>query len=610
MATLQDYRQRLAQELGLVRRELLARPSRPVLWLLFVFVCFEFCGMLWDQPGYYGWENDGAAPRGFFGGIAENLIPGRGYRYPLFHYLLIGIVNLPVLIVAALVAAYQGQAISLVVVGVPTMTAIAVMTKLLHLALAMVGLLAAERIWRRLFGARTAVWALLFTVANLTVAYYSRVTNVDIVYLMWVTLAMERVLLIAEHGLRRHYSWFAVFAALGLATKDQAYAPFVLLLPIYLLWLPGAFASSGRSRQVHLLELMRALAWSLGTYVVASGALFNPTGFMARVAMLTGTNSQDWRQYPPGWRGMVDNAADLIRLQPEFFWPSAVVVVSWLGVVIAPWVVRRLASGSISPWHWIWGWFPLVAGLSSTLAFTLVVGRAEHRFLLVLGYWLSGYAGVCVAAALDRLRSPLVRHAATVAGGALVMLGVKQNLELLFTQWTDPRREVEAYLADLPPGTRVETYGLGVYLPRFDLGPGAKYSTTRVSARSWGKPPLIVGMNEVYSDFRDLEQRRPDVIVLPEGFASRFRGEAQPGRGDAMAVYRDAPGAHAFFKQLLNDNLPGYTRVAVGQNEPPGWYAGMGGRLLEVHGSTGRPVWVYTRTRPRLSEVTLNVPEW
>src|SRR5690606_20722280 len=67
VATLQDYRQRLAQELGVVRRELLARPSRPVLWLLFVFVCFEFCGMLWDQPGYYGWENDGAAPRGFFG---------------------------------------------------------------------------------------------------------------------------------------------------------------------------------------------------------------------------------------------------------------------------------------------------------------------------------------------------------------------------------------------------------------------------------------------------------------------------------------------------------------------------------------------------------------
>src|SRR6186713_2756775 len=56
-----------------------------VVRLLIAFWVFEAAGMLWDLPGAYGWENDGAAPRDFLAGLAENLTPGAAHRYPLLH---------------------------------------------------------------------------------------------------------------------------------------------------------------------------------------------------------------------------------------------------------------------------------------------------------------------------------------------------------------------------------------------------------------------------------------------------------------------------------------------------------------------------------------------
>ena len=70
---------------------LLAREDKQVTLLVGIFSALQVASALWDLPCMYGWENDGIAPRDLFGGLSANLTPGGAHRYPLFHYLLLGL---------------------------------------------------------------------------------------------------------------------------------------------------------------------------------------------------------------------------------------------------------------------------------------------------------------------------------------------------------------------------------------------------------------------------------------------------------------------------------------------------------------------------------------
>jgi hypothetical protein len=562
--------------------------------VLLAFSLFQLAAMLWDQPGFYGWENDGAAPRDFFGGIAQNLTPGAAHRYPLLHAVLIGVCNLPVLVLDLLVALVTGAPLGDVVTSVTSMTAIALVTKLLHVVMLAVALLAQAQIFRALFGERAARWGVLLSVANLSVAYYGRVTNVDVAYILWVALAVERLLAWVRAHDAACVAAAAGYAAAAVATKDQAYAS--LLGPMLLCL--GSIAGMRRTHTACAPSLGAQLGRALGggalAYVVLSGAIFNPTGFVHRLELLAGSNSQDWRQYAPTLHGVGENIVDLFFLQDDFWWPWPVVLAAWAGALSAPLLQRLTQPGARrDAARWSLCWLPLSAGLSATLAFTLLVGRAEHRFMLPLGFWLGGYAGVGVAALATRVP----RAGELAVGGLLFALGFAQSLELVVTEWCDSRRAVERFLSTLAPGSQVETYGLGVYLPRFALERDAPYRVTRVSHLDWSAPAPIAGITDVKADLAALEQRKPDVLVLPEGFASRFQAARGPGsERRAMAAFSAAPGASAFFERLMTDQTPGYRLLDVGELRLPRWYGALGGRALSVHGSTGRRVWVLGRT--------------
>jgi len=560
--------------------------------LVVLFAIFSWLASWWDQPSAYGWENDGVAPRDFFGGIAENLTPHKAHRYPLFHYLVIGVLSAPVLLVDVLVALISGRSVSEVVVSVPSMTAVAVLTKSLHVAMSCVSCLVLGRITERLFGRTAARWAVLFAVTNLSFGYYARATNSDGPYLMWVVLAIDRLLALTERARPRDYTLFGIFMAAGVATKDQAYATFVFVIPVYLLLLPLSGAAGVPSGRGHFASLARAGAAAIGSYAFFSGGLFNPTGFVARVRMLRGPNSQDWKQYEATLTGVQQNLLDLARLQEDFWWPLPVVILAWTGVVTAILRTGREAPGT-SPLsrYWYFRALPLVAGLSHTVAFTLVVARSEHRFVLPLGFWLCVYAGAALSL-LAASSNPFRRRATVALGTGALLLGAVQSGELLVTQLYDSRRDVEAFLARLPARTKVETYGLGVYLPRFHAA--ESYRVTRVSHPGSGRGAPIPGIQEVQTDLSAIESRRPDVLVIPESYASRFR--VAEGKGTrAMDAYRRGLGASQFFALALSDRLPHYRTLDVGQVRTPVWYRALGGRALRVHGSTGMPVLVLQR---------------
>ena len=558
------------------------------------FLALSLAAIAWDLPSSFSWENDGVAPRDIFAGIAENLHPGSAFRYPLLHPLLLGVLCLPVLLPAALRAPSLHLAdLQPAILATPVMTACALIGRVVAIAAAVVALAALGRITARAAGRRAGLWAEAFAAANFSFAYYGRATNLDGPALMWTALSVERLLRAGEGGDARELTAGAVFAALAVATKDQAYATFVFVLPLVSL----GFARGREARgSPWSLALARAGALAALVYAAASGALLNPTGFVTRLRTLGGPASGDYRSYTRDLAGVLANLRDLAGGSQRLWWPWPVVAVAWMGVALA--IARVMVSrDGPEPRHPAIGLLgPLAAGAGCLAAFTLLVGRAEHRFVLPLGFWLSAYAGVALAAASAQAAAHSPRYRAAVAGAGALLLAssVVAPIELCATQWTDGRRAVERWLEARTPGTTVETYGPLVYQPRFADAAARGMRITRVGpAPVAGRNPQA-GMDEQQGRIADVGSRSPDVVLLTEGFASTFLDEPRGGGHATPEVARreraDAATA-AVVHAAVAGALRGYRLCFVAEPHLPPPLT-----PRQIHLSVGQRIWVLARS--------------
>ena len=577
----------------------LIREDRTVAWIVVLFVLSQLVAIGWDLPGSYGWENDGIAPRDFFAGIAINLTPGQGHRYPMFHNLLIGVLSIPILLPAALSAeSWTLPALMEQILTVPTMTGVSLVAKLVGMLMACVALLVIARIARRTVSAEAGRWAAVWAATCLSFAYYGRVSNLDGPYLMWTALAIDRLLSAAESRKRRDYVLFGVLAGAAVATKDQAYAGLVLPGLIYVLLLPLRNDRPFGPRAAHYKNTMFATlagALSLGAL---GGGLFNPTGFVARLRELTGGASQDWMSYARTPEGLFRNIVDIVAGQETYYWPWLVVALCWVGVGMV--VARPGGEGIRSRTFRL---LPLSAGISSLLFFTLVVARCEHRFVLPMGFWLAYYGGVASAAVLARVagKGPVLLRGVQVALGLLVLWAAGHSFEVQLTQRGDARNEVHTFLASLPKGTLVETYGWLVHLPHFDVSASSPYRLQRVSRRPIETRNPLVGAEEIDEPYGNVYARRPDVLVVPESTAREFiprplrAGMAVAAVGERFQSDTDA---QAFFRAVLSDSLDGYEVVFIGEPKLPSWAKALGAQPVQVHASVGNRQWILRRSNP------------
>src|SRR5689334_21128730 len=92
----------------------------------------------------------------------------------------------------------------------------------------------------------------------------------------------------------------ALFAAASVGTKDQAYAMFLLSLPLFLL----AWFILDRWLRLHAGKIVRsllpAMAVALILLLLGDGAVTNWSGFAKRVAFLAGPASGDYAEYIKG----------------------------------------------------------------------------------------------------------------------------------------------------------------------------------------------------------------------------------------------------------------------------------------------------------------------
>jgi hypothetical protein len=568
-------------------RQLVAEASRsPLSWVLAALLVVRVVGIGWGLPASDGWDNDGVAPRDFLAGLVQTVTPGRFYTYPPVHLVLLAVVTAPVTLVALARAPSLAPAdVVTEILRVPYMTTIAYGARLVSLAMSLGIVWAVAKMAEELRGRRAGWCAAAFVGANVSFTYYAHTTNLDVPYLFWGCLALlALVRAVVRHEPRRLRSW-ALFAALAVGTKDQAYALFLLSVPAGLglwLWLdPWARASARRV----LREAGLAVGIVVGFLLVVDGALYNPGGFRARVQFLLGPASQAYAQYTNDWTGRGEVVRDLLR-HFDHYYPPAFAVLVLVGLVLLVRDERR------EPAKLVASLLPLLVMVSFTVAFNCIARRTEHRFALPQAVLAGVYGGVAVEAFVFRPRLPLARWLARLSIAAAFAVALFAVADVDANLLLDPRYDAEAWLrAHVGPGETIETYGLNVYMPRFPEGA----RVVRVGPEPEDHRNPMPGVEERLAPYGDAAARGPSFIVVSEGWVWRYLLDPDEGlpRGHQLPPTQretesDAASS-AYFRALVRSEYGTYRIVHAAEWRSHLWPP------LEIHASTSREIWIYAR---------------
>ncbi len=544
-------------------------------------------GFAWGLPAADGWDDDGVAPRDFLVGVLETYWPGHHYTYPPLHLLLLTLASAPVWVAALLRApALEPAAVIHAFLRVPTMTAMAVIARAVSVLLSLGLLWNVAEIGKLLRGsARAGAWVAALCGLNAVLTYYSQTTNLDLPYLFWSVLSLRWLVHAMVHRAPSSLRRALVFAALAVATKDQAYALFLLGVPLAL----GAWLVIDREARPLWPSLLRQLGVGLVVAVplllLIDGAVTNPTGWRERVHYLLGSASQDFAYYPPTWVGRLHAARDSLRSWGDFY-PWAFAAFAALGVVVACRESDRAKRAA--------GLVPLFAALSFTLAFDMSARRSEHRFALPQMLLLGIYAGLALDEAHVRLgrRRGWLRLALLATVAPCLAYALFKCVSVDVAMILDPRYDAERWMGEhVLPGDRLEIYGSNVQLPR--LPADARIERVDVTPVEGRNP--ILGVTEVAARFSEIEARRPRFIVVPELWVGRYLIEAQwvelSGKmlSPGQARLEGDLDSRGYFHALRDGRLR-YRLAHESRWDSRFW------PQVDIHASLTRPLWIFERT--------------
>ncbi|HUG54451.1 MAG TPA: glycosyltransferase family 39 protein [Vicinamibacteria bacterium] len=479
-------------------------------------------GLRWGLPSEYGWAPDEVLPHDVDAAVSQRFAKGWHSKYPPLHFALLAAAGVPARAAARVTGGDDAH------VRDARMTA----GRLLSLLMAAGTLLALQRCGRLLGDPLAGTLAAAVLGLSVPFVYYAKTANLDVPYLFWFALSLLSLLRALGRGQARDFAWFGLSAAAAVATKDQAYALYVLTVPVLVGHLHGRRRREGAPGGLFSDRRLAAMAVTgVGGYLLLAGVLINPSGWLAHLRLIAGPASGDFRMFESSLGGRL-----------ELLWQSARHLAFAIGT-------PALAAAGIGVvWVWRQGsargrWLAvLVPAASYLLFFLLVVLYVYDRFLLPVALVLALFAGAALAQAL-RSRSVVLRSAACLV---LASAGARAvAVDLLLAR--DSRYAVEAWLRrEVGPGPLIAAVGPLEYLPRLDglrwrrLGPSA--------ARLAQVRPDLVVINADYAQraeegtgersfYRDLETG-----ALGYAPAVRRRGEAQSWLLDTRPLRADGPG--------------------------------------------------------------------
>lgn len=534
-------------------RTLWMRCSRsPLFWILCAAAILRTAGIAWGLPAADGWDDDGIAPRNFLVGIIQTYSPGSHFTYPPLHMLLLGLLTAPGWIIAVSHApSLHQQDVIATITQMPYMTFFAVVARIVSAAFSLGTIFVVAKMAELVGGRRAGWFAAAACALNGAMTYYGQVTNLDGPMLFWASLSLWGWMrVVAEHE-PKHIRWAALAAAAAVATKDQAYAIFLVSLPLALIaW----FVFDQWPRQNAGRVLKAIMAWTaiaLAALLIVDGALINPHGFADRLAFLAGSASRDYAEYQGNWAGRGAVLRDIWASASRYY-PVLAILLAAIGIVLHVKSSRQDVSRAVA------GMLPLLAAVSFTLAFNLVALRTETRFVLPQSVFIAVYIGIAVDALVFASSAwlRLVSRVVCVVT-ACYALYLCAGIDAAFL--ADPRYDAESWMrSHIRRGERVEVYGLNAYLPRFPEGA----VVTRVGPKPLKVRNPLPGVSERLQSYGGIASRAPTYIVVP-GFWVRdylepARRSAPEGRAVPevrLAAYADRD-ARSHFGALFGGKLP------------------------------------------------------
>lgn len=549
----------------------------PLFWILLAAAALRLTGLFWGLPASDGWDDDGFAPRNFLTALALTWKPGSFFTYPPLHALFLALPALPVAGWALAHAPSLSQHDVIATITQPTiMTYFAVLGRAVNIVLSLGIIWSTGEMVRLVAGPRAGLCAAVAAALNMALTYYGQVSNLDVPYLFWACLSLLMVMRAMMEQAPRRFWWAALFAACAVATKDQAYALFLLALPAALvLWFAGDAWPRAHAKPV-LLALALAGAAALLGLLLADGALTNPAGFAKRLAFLAGPASQDYAEYtrnPIGWLALLGDMAGYYLRGPGIV--PTILAVAGVAIVLRMTGARRAAA-----------LVPLLAAVSFTLCFNFAALRTDDRFLLPQALLACVYIGIA-AERLAFTAKPLPRLLGRAALTAAALLALHYAVAVSAAMLLDPRYDAERWMAaNVRPGDTIETYGQNCFLPRFPAGA----QVTRIGQTDLRARNPLPGVSEVRMAFSG-RRPAPRYIVVSGNWVRRYlRPQRVPAPGHIyspiqQAEFRDHD-ARRFFAGLNGGQL-GYRLVHVAGAAHGFW------PVVHIHDSLNEPIGIF-----------------
>ena len=443
--------------------------------VLLLSTALNAAGITWGLPSMLGWAADELTPVRVLSGMRQGFARGWHDPYPAFHFYVLAAAYAPVLAidsrpladVASSETGWRRQS------GDGPHFALFVAGRLLSLLMAVGTLVAIHRAGVELFDRAAAAWAALLMALSLPFVYYAKIANVDLPFTFWFSVAFVGYLRILREHRPRDYRLYAAAAVLAVCVKDQAYGLFVLPTVHVVLALLRRERASGRSRLAALLDrrLVTAGLVAAAVFLLAQGIVFNPSGFLAHLGLLTGPMNRDLQMFdhgPAGYLAMLALTARLLAF--DLGLPAALAAVAGLALAWRRGERRALLAITL----------PCVSYFVFFLCVALV---AYDRYLMPLCACLSLAGGYFLSRAGDRPLVALRR----VAAAAVLFVGLARCLSVDLSLLRDSRYAAEAWMAANVPASAVVTVsGPLAHLPR-------------LHGHAWTQRPSLRGTRTEYA---------------------------------------------------------------------------------------------------------------
>lgn len=430
------------------------------------------------------WIPDELTPNDYLYAARARFAGGWFFLYPPFHFYLLSIVTSPFLLLT--------QAGWLDLGDYNTLAVVHVVGRAVSVVMAVLTLLVVALIATMTIGRRLTLLAPFFLLGAPVFVFYSKATNVDVPYVLWVSVAMLLFIrALTTRALSDHVLLGAV-VALAVATKDQAYGffPGAAAILVGFSWRDTAQTGRWPSRVRATCADRRLWAGALAflvVYLLVMGAVWNLEGVIGHFQLIDRA-APAFRMFPPTLGGI-----SRLAVATALIFPSALGVLCTLFGAIGLCVVvtRRRQYRRLL----------LLLGLavSYMVSFVALAGYVYDRFLIGIALVAALLAAVGFDTVMRAIPSPRARLVVS-AGLLLVTLwpSVLVNLRIA----SDSRLALEDWMkAHIQDDLYVVGSGAQMYLP--NLHPFRHVIEPRREAAA-------------------LLEWNPDVIVLNAQWVNRY----------------------------------------------------------------------------------------